>query len=101
MAEVAVAGHHEFEIANGSSAKLALKYKRVNLLPPIGKARRYPALSLTVIHATEVDPPEGRKPIDWKLLTDLPVETADQVIEKMTWYAMRCNRPIANAAPGS
>ena len=64
-------------------------YKRVNLLPPIGKARRYPPLSLTVIHATEVDPPEGRKPIDWKLLTDLPDESTDQVIEKMAWYAMR------------
>ena len=89
MAEVAVAGHHQFEIADGSSAKLALKYKRINLLPPIGKARRYPPLSLTVIHATEVNPPEGRRPIDWKLLTDLPVESADQAIEKMAWYAMR------------
>ena len=89
MAEVAVAGHHQFEIADGSSAKLALKYKRINLLPPIGKARRYPPLSLTVIHATEVNPPEGRKPIDWKLLTDLPVESADQAIEKMAWYAIR------------
>ena len=36
-----------------------------------------------------VDPPEGRKPIEWKLLTDLPVESADQVIEKMAWYATR------------
>jgi hypothetical protein len=89
MTEVAVAGYHEFEIADGSTAKLALKYKRVNLLPPIGKARRYPPLSLTVIHATEVNPPEGRKPIDWKLLTDLPAESADQVIVKIAWYAMR------------
>lgn len=89
MAEVAVAGHHRFEIADGGWAKLALKYKRVKILPPIGKARRYPPLSLTVIHATEVDPPEGRRPIDWKLLTDLPVETPAQAIEKMAWYAMR------------
>jgi len=66
-----------------------LKYKRVGVLPPIGKARRYPPLSLTVIHATEVDPPEGRKPIDWKLLTDLPVESPDQAIEKLAWYSMR------------
>ena len=89
MAETAIAGHHEFEIADGSWAKLALKFKRVNVLPPIGKARRYPPLSLTVLHATEVDPPEGRKPIDWKLLTDLPVESPAQAIEKMAWYAMR------------
>jgi hypothetical protein len=89
MAEVEVAGHHRFEIADGSWATLALKYKRVDVLPPIGKARHYPPLSLTVIHATEVDPPEGRKPIDWKLLTDLPVDSPDQTIEKMTWYSMR------------
>lgn len=89
MAEVAVAGHHRVEIADGSWAKLALKYKRINMLPPVGKARRYPPLSLTVIHATEVDPPEGRKPIDWKLLTDLPVESPRDVIEKMAWYSMR------------
>jgi hypothetical protein len=89
MAEVTVAGHHQFEIADGSWANLALKFKRVNVLPPIGKARRYPPLSLTVIHATEVNPPEGRKPIDWKVLTDLPVETISQAVEKMAWYAMR------------
>lgn len=88
MAEVAVAGHHRVEIADGSWARLALKYKRISVLPPIGKAKRYPPLSLTVIHATEVDPPEGRKPIDWKLLTDLPVASPDDVIEKMTWYSM-------------
>ena len=89
MAEVEVAGHHRFEIADGSWATLALKYKRVDVLPPIGKARHYPPLSLTVIHATEVDPPEGRKPIDWKLLTDLPVDSPDQAVEKMAWYSMR------------
>lgn len=89
MADITVAGHHQFEIADGSWVKLALKYKRVSVLPPIGKARRYPPLSLTVIHATEVDPPEGRKPIVWKLLTDLSVETPDQAIEKMAWYSMR------------
>ena len=56
MAEVAVEGHHQFEIADGSRVKLALKYKRIDVLPPIGKARRYPPLNLTVIHAIEVDP---------------------------------------------
>lgn len=89
MAEVAVEGHHQFEITEGSRVKLALKYKRIGVLPPIGKARRYPPLSLTVIHAVEVDPPEGRKPIDWKLLTDLPVGSAAEAIEKMAWYSMR------------
>jgi hypothetical protein len=39
MAEVAVAGYHRFEIADGGWVRLALKYKRITVLPPIGKAR--------------------------------------------------------------
>jgi hypothetical protein len=43
------------------------------VLPPIGKQKHYPALDLTVIHANERGTPKGRKPIEWKLITDLPV----------------------------
>ena len=45
------------------------------LLPPVGKQKRYPALTLTVIHAQEQKTPKNRKKIDWKLLTDLPVQS--------------------------
>jgi len=63
--------------------------KRQSAFCAIGEARRYPPLSLTVIHAIEVEPPDGRKPIDWKLLADLPVETGGSGDRKMSWYAMR------------
>jgi hypothetical protein len=66
-----------------------LKYKRIQVLPPIGKQKRYPSLSLTVIHAVEANPPAGRKPIEWKLLTDFEVESCAQVVEKIRWYALR------------
>lgn len=89
MAEFAVAGHHRIELADGNCAMPALTYKHVNLLPPIGKICRYPPLGLTVIHASEIDPSEGRKPIDRKSLTDLPVESPYLVIQKMTRYAVR------------
>jgi len=57
--------------------------------PPIGKQKRYPALSLTIIHASERNAPKGRKPPEWKLMTDLPVRTRGEAIEKIDWYAMR------------
>ena len=50
---------------------------------------RYPALDLTVIHAHERGTPKGRKPIDWKLLTDLPIGSKKDAIEKLNWYATR------------
>ncbi len=72
-----------------NDALLELKYRRIKVLPPIGKQKRYPALMLTVIHATESGTPKNRKRIEWKLITDLPVRSRDDVLEKLDWYAMR------------
>lgn len=66
-----------------------MKYRRIKVLPPIAKQKRYPPLELTVIHAKERDAPAGVEPIDWKLITDLPVCTRVEAIEKLNWYALR------------
>jgi hypothetical protein len=47
------------------------------------------AMTLTVIHAKERGKPKGRDPIDWKLITNLPVSCKADAIEKLDWYAMR------------
>jgi hypothetical protein len=70
-------------------ATLEVRFKRILVLPPIGKQKRYPSLELTVIHATEANPPPGRKPVVWKLLTDFDVQSFEQAVEKIRWYAMR------------
>ncbi|MFZ5610313.1 MAG: IS4 family transposase [Pseudomonadota bacterium] len=71
------------------TATLEMKYRRIRILPPIGKQRRYPALDLTVLHAREAGAPEGRKAIDWKLVTNLPIASRKDATEKLDWYAMR------------
>jgi hypothetical protein len=72
-----------------SEATLELRYRRIRVLPPIGKQNRFPELLLTIIYAQERDAPDGRDPIDWKLITDLPVSSPVQAIEKLDWYASR------------
>jgi transposase-like protein len=72
-----------------AKAILELRYRRIRVLPPIGKQSRYPELRLTVIYAQEAEAPSGRDRIDWKLITDLPVTTPLQAIEKLEWYASR------------
>jgi hypothetical protein len=93
MTEVAVKGLRRVEVrdsnGNPDEAVLEIRYRRVRVLPPIGKQKRYPALSLTVIHATERRTPRNRKKIDWKLITDLPVRSRKEAIEKLEWYALR------------
>jgi hypothetical protein len=93
MEEVHVKGRHRVEArdrrGNVSTAVVEIRFKRMHVLPPIGKQAQYPELTLTVLHARECGKPKGRDPIDWKLLTDLPVTTRAEAIEKLHWYALR------------
>ena len=72
-----------------SKVALEIKFKRILVLPPIGKQKHHPAHNLTVIHANERGTPKGRKPIEWKLITDLPVRGRSDAVEKINWHAMR------------
>jgi len=93
MAEERVQGVHYVDVrnANGdaSVAAVEVKYRRVLVHPPIGKSKHYPPHLLTVIHATERGTPVGRPPIVWKLITNVPVDSPEDAIEKLHWYALR------------
>jgi hypothetical protein len=93
MAEVDCKGLHRIEVrdrhGNLSEAVLELRFRRILVQPPLYKQGRYPELELTVLHATERGKPSGRDPIDWKLITNLPVTSRAQAIEKLQWYALR------------
>jgi hypothetical protein len=93
MADVPCIGIHRVEVQDRhgqiSEAVLELKFRCTEVLPPIGKQSRYPHLSLTVLHATERGRPSNRDPIEWKLITDLPVTSCATAVEKLHWYALR------------
>ena len=93
LARAAVLGEATFELPPTHSRQRKpvtqrLKAVRVNLRPPTKKAQ-LPSVDVTVILAEEVRPPKGEKPITWILLTNLPVTTGDQVLEKLQWYLCR------------
>lgn len=93
MGEVAVKGLHRIDVRDNDGepdeAVLEIKYRQIRVQPPIGKQKRYPALTLTVIHAEERGTPNNRKRIDWKLITDLPVQSRKDALEKLEWYSLR------------
>jgi hypothetical protein len=93
MREVRIQGLHHIRVTDErgqqSEAMLEIRYRRIRVLPPIGKQKQYPELMLTVIHAQERGAPKGRERIDWKLITDLPVRSRDEAVEKLKWYSMR------------
>ncbi len=93
MAKTKVAGLHcvktKDKAGNDYEAKLQVKYCRMTLHPPIGKQSRYPSLEVSVIYAYEENPPAERERLEWKLVTDLPVNSLQDAIEKLDWYTQR------------
>jgi hypothetical protein len=92
MKQVPVKGVHSVEVKDRkgelSQATLELKWKRIRVLPPIGKKNKYSELNLTVIYAQEPTTPKGRDKIDWKLITDLPVRSRKDALQLLSWYAL-------------
>jgi hypothetical protein len=78
--------------SNGRPARTVhqqIKAERVTLKAPSRPDRTLPDVTVTVLLATEIDPPAGEAPLDWVLLTNLPVETPEQAREKLSWYLCR------------
>jgi len=93
MAQVQTSGIHEvrFRDAQGKNhcAVLSIRHATLTVRPPIGKQRKYGNHDLQIIYAEEFDPPEGRAPIFWKLITNPPVATHADALHKLECYALR------------
>src|SRR5260370_3058695 len=72
MEDMEVAGHHHVAVCDSKgwadTAAVEIRYRSIHVLPPVGKQKRYPALTLTIIHAPEPEKPTGRPNIYWKLI---------------------------------
>jgi hypothetical protein len=93
MLRIKVKAIHQVEVRDAkgtvSQATVKVKYHRLRVYPPIGKQKQYPPLILTVIYAQESSTPRNREKLDWKLITNLPVRSRKDAMEKLAWYAMR------------
>jgi hypothetical protein len=75
---------------NSRLAMLEMSATRVTLLrPSSANASSAKTLSLNVVRVVEPNPPEGEQPIEWRLWTLEPVDTADQVLAVVDWYRCR------------
>lgn len=66
------------------AVNLEVRSTTVTLQPPYRKHNKLPVLSFQVVMCTEKDPPDNEEPVEWVLLTSLPVadfNAADEIIE--------------------
>lgn len=72
------------------TAKLEIRACALTLECPLnGSGRGLDPLALWGVWAYEPNPPAGVEPLDWKLLTSVPVTAANEALERLEWYAVR------------
>jgi hypothetical protein len=76
-------------------ADLSIIYTPITMPPPPNKTTKkdgsLPIIELTAIMAIERVPPKNTEPLCWVLLTNLPVSTLADAIQKIQWYSARWN----------
>lgn len=72
-------------------ATIEIAFAPVLLQPPHVRRGEYVKrpLVLWVVHVRESNPPNGVKPLEWILLTNVPVTNLDEAWERASWYECR------------
>lgn len=70
---------------------VAVAWAPVTIIPPRqprGDERGVP-LKLWALRVWEPKPPAGAEPVEWFLLTNVPVQTLAEALERVDWYCLR------------
>ncbi len=61
----------------------------VTLRPPYRCGKRLPAVRVNAVRVREIATPQGDIPVEWLLLTTLPIDTIEQVQQIVDYYSTR------------
>lgn len=71
------------------TAVVAVRAAQVTLRAPWRQGKKLPDVIVNAALVTEVDPPEGDVPVEWLLITSLPIDTDDDVKTIIEYYCVR------------
>lgn len=91
------AGRHRITVDQDETTCLQVKFAAIRTFAARGQAEALQSAG-SYIHALEEDPPPGREPIDWKLVTNLPVGDLSAAVEKLGWHALRWKAEVFHRA---
>lgn len=66
-----------------------LKAVRMTLKAPRRPDRTLSDVTVTALLASEIRPPADDAPVEWRLLTNLPIDTPELAVEKIAWSLCR------------
>jgi hypothetical protein len=70
-------------------AKVQVRAATLTLRPPWRGDRQLPPVTVNVVLVSEPHPPAGEPPVEWILLTTLPIDTLEQVRQVAEYYCVR------------
>jgi hypothetical protein len=71
-------------------ATLTVRWRQVTLRPPNSRAKeKLPNISVWAVWAIERNPAPGMEPVEWLLLTTVPITTTDEALSILAWYGVR------------
>jgi hypothetical protein len=70
-------------------ARLSLRFAEVHLLAPKNRRHLRGSVRVWAVLAREEQPPQGVDPLEWMLLTTVPVQTPEDAAERLRWYTQR------------
>jgi hypothetical protein len=71
------------------TAHVEVRAARLTLRPPYRPDRKLPAVTVNVVLVREPNPPPGETPVEWLLVTTLPIDTLEQVRTIVASYCVR------------
>jgi len=77
------------QVRKSRDAELEIRKATITIKPPQQFRSQFKAVAMNVVVVSEINAPKGEKPIEWILLTTLPIGTWKQVLAVIEYYECR------------
>ena len=87
--KIGCTSHGREQPRTSRTATVEIRAARVVLQAPWRPDRKLPNIAVNVVLVREIEPPAGEPPVEWLLLTSLPIDDDAQVRSVIQYYASR------------
>lgn len=82
-------GSRRRQARQARTTEVSVRSASVTLKAPSRKGKKLPDVKVNLVLVREDDPPEGEEPIEWMLVTSLPIRTINQILAVVEYYCCR------------
>jgi Transposase Tn5 dimerisation domain/Transposase DNA-binding len=82
-------GRKRRQARQARTAEMTVQAARVKVRAPDRKGAKLDDVYVNVVLVRELNPPVGEEPIEWVLVTSLPIDTTDEVLLVVQYYCQR------------